>query len=159
MLEFKRLSTLDNSSSVKELMIPEFQKHVLCYNGHTDNFKMCLWLLRYCFKCAHTKPLNPIQFRSLTIIVDRFLQFKFPLVLLMETTNSMYNHVIGVWKNMIIDFEEKSVYPLTVNNFDYLCGSGSTFVQVVQGYGIFPSKEIRKHPRLLIGLRQIIIVT
>ena len=106
-LEFKRLSTLDDSSLAKELKLKGLPKSVRGKNGRKDKFKKCLWLLGVRFNCGHTKLLNIVQFRSLTVLVDRFTPFKFTVVVLIETTKSKYNHVVGVWKNMIIYFEEK----------------------------------------------------
>ena len=130
-MEFKRLSTLDGQSLLLEMGIKEFPKYVTrSHRRKTEPFNMCLWLLSHRFKCEHTKPLNTVQFQSLPILVDRLAQFKFQFVLSEEITNSMFHHVIRVWRNMIIDFEQKSMYPLTINNLDYLCGPNSSFVKV-----------------------------
>ena len=66
-----------------------------------------------------TKPLNVTQFCSLLSQIDNFSQFKFPVIVSMEITNSSYSHVIGIWNKMIIDFEYKRAYPLTINNLDF----------------------------------------
>ena len=50
---------------------------------------------------------------------------------------------------MIIDFEEETTIPLTENNIRYSFGQNSTFVRVVRGYGIFPSKNMNKACRAL----------
>ena len=45
---------------------------------------------------------------------------------------------------MIIDFEEDTTIPLTEKNIAYSCSKNSRFMRVVRGYGIFPSKDMRK---------------
>jgi hypothetical protein len=150
-LEFKRLSTLDNVSLLQELKLNSFPSKVLRGDGQKiDEFEKCKWLLRR-FNCNTTKPLNVTQFRSLSSLMDNFSQFKFPVIVSLEVTNSAYSHVIGIWNKMIIDFEYKSAYPLTINNLDFSCGCESTFVRVLRGYGIFPSKKMKKACRQVDG--------
>ena len=81
--------------------------------------------------------------------MDNFSQFKFPVIVSVEITNSAYSPVIGIWNKMIIDFKYKTAYPLTINNLDFSCGCESTFVRVLRGYGIFPSKKMKKACRQL----------
>ncbi len=56
----------------------------------------------------------------------------------------MFHHVIGFWRKMIINFEQKSTYLLTINSLYYSCGPNSSFLKVNRGYGIFPSQKMRK---------------
>jgi hypothetical protein len=49
-----------------------------------------------------------------------------------------------VWRNKIIDFECMHTYPLTEESLRQVCGVHTTFQRIVRGYGIFPSKKIRK---------------
>ena len=81
--------------------------------------------------------------------MDNFSQFKFAVIVSLEIKNSAYSHVIGIWNKMIIDFEYERAYPLTINNLDFSCGCESTFVRVLRGYGIFPSKKMKKACRQL----------
>ena len=76
---------------------------------------------------------------------------KFPVIVSMKTTNTSYNHVICIWNKAIIDYEHRSTYPLTINNLDFSCGPSSTFLAVNRGYGIFPSKEMRRACREMDG--------
>lgn len=142
-MRFKRLSTLDDASLMKELNINRLPKNVVI-NGQIDDFEKCKWLLCAHFKCNHTRPLNITQFRSLSLMVDNLSQIKFPVVLSMKITNARYNHVIIVWRKTIIDFEQPTTYPLTVNNLDFSCGPASQFLTVDRGYGILPSRDMKK---------------
>lgn len=142
-MRFKQLSTLDDASLMKELNIHRLPKNVVI-DGRTDDFEKCKWLLCAHFKCNHTRPLNITQFRSLSLMVDNLSQIKFPVVLSMKITNSRYNHVVIVWNKTIIDFEQPSTYPLTVNNLDFSCGPASEFLTVDRGYGVLPSRDMRR---------------
>jgi len=76
--------------------------------------------------------------------VQNAKRIKLPLVVTIKTTNSNYDHAICLWRERIIDFEEATTIPLTENNIDYSCGQDSSFIRVVRGYGLFPSKEIKR---------------
>ncbi len=69
---------------------------------------------------------------------------KFPVIISIEVSNSAYNHVTYVWETTIIDFENKTTCPLPVNNIDFSCGSSFIFIRVTKGYGILPSKAMKK---------------
>ena len=72
-LEFKRLSTLDNASLLRELELDSFPSKVVRGNGQKiDEFQKCKWLLRR-FNCITMKPLNVTQFRSLSSLINNFL--------------------------------------------------------------------------------------
>ena len=45
---------------------------------------------------------------------------------------------------MIIDFEQKTIYPLTPSNDDFSCRSYFTFVNLDHGCSLFLSKDVRK---------------
>ena len=150
---FQRLSTMDDATLMLELGIKGFPSKVSKSNSQvTDDFEKCKWLLRDTFKCQHTKPINVTEFSSLDALVDNMSRIKFPVIVSMKTTNSSYNHVICIWNNAIIDYENQSTYPLTINNLDFSCGPMSSFIAVNRGYGIFPSKEMRRACREMDGI-------
>ena len=97
-------------------------------------------------------PSNANKFSSLEALVDNMSRKKFPVIVSMKTTNSSYNHVICIWNNAIIDYENRSTYPLTINNIDFLCGPMSSFIAVNRGYGIFLLKEVRRACREMDGI-------
>ena len=114
-----------------------------------DQFERCLWLLRERFNCHVTQPVRADQFGSVELLVRNAKRVKFPLIVSIEITNSPYNHVICLWRNMIIDFQEDATIPLTENNIRYSFGQSSRFTRVVRGYGIFPSRNMKKLCRAL----------
>ena len=149
-LQFKRLSALDEKSLLKELNEKRVPKKIKTGDGSgRDEFERCLWLLRERFNCHVTQPVRADQFGSVELLVQNAKRVKFPLVLSIEITNSPYNHVICLWRNMIIDFEEDTTIRLTENNIRYSFGQSSRFLRVVRGYGIFPSRNMKKLCRAL----------
>ena len=92
------------------------------------------------------------KFASVKTLVDNLMQFKFPVILSMNVTRSMYRHVICVWQGMIIDFEQKTTYPLTPDNVVFSCGNSSTFINLHCGYGLFPSKGMNYYVQEKYGI-------
>jgi len=113
-------------------------------SGMVIPMEKCLWLLRDMFKCRVTKPLQLHFFSSASSVIQILPQFRFPVVLSLNGTHSHNEHVVAVWNSRIIDFENKTTYPLTQMNLDFACGSGCSFMKVKFGCGIIPSKSIRK---------------
>ena len=151
--EFKRMVTLDNASLLHELKLTSFPRNVISHiPGQVDKIQLSLWLLREHFKVHHTQPMNEKQFRTMQNLVDNLMEFKFPVLLSMNITNAFYKHVIVVWQGMVIDFEQWETYPLTASNIDFSCGSCSTFLNLDRGYGLFPTKKMKKHIKEKYGI-------
>ena len=66
---------------------------------------------------------------------------KFPMLISVESSQATYNHVVVVWRNMVIDFECMHAYAPTEESLRQ-CGVHTTFVHLTSGYGIIPSKPI-----------------
>ncbi len=60
---------------------------------------------------------------------------------------SSYNHVVVVWKKMIIDIEHEYPFALTVDSVDSLVGSNNPFHKLVRGIGNLPSRAMKKMNR------------
>ena len=117
-LQFKRLSALDEKSLLKELNAKSVPKNIRTRDGTgRDEIGRCLWLLREKFNCQVTQPVRVDQFGSVKLLVKNAKRVKFPLVLSIEITNSKYKHVICLWRDMIIDFEEESTIRLTEKKY------------------------------------------
>ena len=152
---FKSLVTLDKDSLLHALNLQSFPKAVMSNvltNHQIDKLQLGIWLLRSRYNVDHSTPMIVEQFSTITSIVDKLMQFKFPVILSMNITHSIYQHVICVWEGMIIDFEEKTMYPLTASNVEFSCGQHTTFVGLHCGYGLFPSKAMRKHIKKEYGI-------
>jgi hypothetical protein len=68
------------------------------------------------------------------------LEIKFPMLISVESKADAYQHVVVVWREMVIDYESKYTYPLTEDTLRQICGVNTTFQQISCGYGILPSK-------------------
>jgi hypothetical protein len=68
---------------------------------------------------------------------------KFSMLISNESSRATYNHVVVVWRNMVIDFEcMHTYYALTEESLRQVCGVHTTFVRLTSGYGIITSKTI-----------------
>ncbi len=65
------------------------------------------------------------------------------MLISVEIIQATYNHVVVVWRNMVIDFECMHTYALTEESLRQVCGVHTTCVRLTSGYGIIPSKPIR----------------
>ena len=138
------LSTLDAHSLAKEMKLNKLPNNIQASpSNFPDPIQKCLWLLQVWFNCQRCE-LNLAQFRSPATVINNLSQIKFPVIISLEITNSTYDHIIVVWKNLIIDFQHPTTYPLTIANLHFSCGLSLDFVKIKRGYGILPSKEIKK---------------
>ena len=64
------------------------------------------------------------------------------MLISVESSQATYNHVVVVWRNMIIDFECMHTYALTEESLRQVCGVHTTFVRLTSGYGIIPPRPI-----------------
>jgi len=113
-IAFRRLTSLAEKDLLRELELTSIPKKIKTGNGYgRDDFGYYLWLLRRCFRCNVTEPVRVDQFQSLESLVKNTKRVKFPLVLSIAITEAKYEHVICLWRDMIIDFEEESTIRLT----------------------------------------------
>ncbi len=70
------------------------------------------------------------------------MEIKFPVIILVQAKRATYNHVVVIWRKMVIDYESKYIYPLTEDSLRQVCGFTTTFQRITSGYGIFPSRHI-----------------
>jgi len=108
-----------------------------------NSINKCLWILRLKFKFATTTRIKVSRFQSLKETLKALLAIQFPMLISVESRNATYNHVVVVWKKMVIDFETKHTFTLTEESLREVCGTHTTFLRLTSGYGIFPSRKIR----------------
>jgi len=72
------------------------------------------------------------------------IQMKFPVLIGVSSTLTSYNHVVVIWNSIVIDYESMHTYTLTEESMRQVCGTNTTFQKVSSGYGLFPSKDLRK---------------
>ncbi len=73
-------------------------------------------------------------------IIEVLLEIKFPMLISVESKAAAYQHVVVVWREMVIDYEPKYTYPLTEDTLRQICAVNTTFQPISCGYGILPSK-------------------
>jgi hypothetical protein len=49
------------------------------------------------------------------------------MLILVESKAAAYQHVVVVWREMVIDYESKYTYPLTEDTLRQICGVNTTF--------------------------------
>ena len=59
------------------------------------------------------------------MLVTNLSKISFPAIVSVVGQFSSYNHVVVVWKKMIIDIEHEYPFKLTVDNVDSLAGKKS----------------------------------
>ncbi len=74
------------------------------------------------------------------------LEIKFPVIISVQVQRATYNHVVVIWRKMVIDYESKYIYPLTEDSLRQVCGFTTTFQGITCGYGIFPLRHICQSP-------------
>jgi hypothetical protein len=68
------------------------------------------------------------------------VEIEFPMLISVESKLAAYQHVVVVWREMVIDFESMHTYPLTEDTLRQICSVNTTFQQISCGYAILPSK-------------------
>jgi hypothetical protein len=79
------------------------------------------------------------HFQCLKQSLKALLEIKFPMLISVESKFAAYQHVIVVWREMVIDYESMYTYPLTEDTLKQICSVNTTFQQISCGYGILTS--------------------
>ncbi len=74
------------------------------------------------------------------------LEIEFPVIISVHAECATYNHVVVIWRKMVIVYESKYIYPLTEDSLRKVCGFTTIFQRITCGYGIFPSRQICLSP-------------
>jgi hypothetical protein len=90
-----------------------------------------------------TKKMKLSYFTSIKNTL-RILQLcHFPILLLVNSKNAVYDHVVVIWQGMVIDYESKNIYMLSNESLQQICGTNTFFSHVSCGYGLFPPAGIQ----------------
>jgi hypothetical protein len=63
------------------------------------------------------------------------LEIEFPVLISVESKHATYQHVVVVWREMVIDYESMYTYPLTEDTLRKICGVNITFQRISCGCG------------------------
>jgi hypothetical protein len=123
--------------SLNELFVP---KAVLTPSLGIDLIQKSLWMLHKKFKFQTTTNINYKHFQCLKQSLKALSEIKFPMLISVESKAAAYQHVVVVWREMVIDYESMYTYPLTEDTLRQICSVNTTFQRISSGYGILPSK-------------------
>ncbi len=110
---FLELATSDLITFIKSLNESFVPNAVLTPSLGTDSIQKCLWIIRKKFKFQTTKKINYKHFQCLKQSSKASLEFKFSMLISVESKFATYHHVVFVWREMVIDYESMYMYPLT----------------------------------------------
>jgi hypothetical protein len=140
MIFFWELVTSDLFTLMNLLNESFVPKAVLTPSLGIDSIQKCLWILHKKFKFQTTKNINYKLFQCLKQSLKVLLEIKFPMLISVDSKAAAYQHVVVVWREMIIDYEFMYTYPLTEDTLRQICSVNTTFQRISCGYGILPSK-------------------
>ena len=143
MNSFWELVTSPIPSLLTTLNVDRVPEAVIGNGTGIDSIKKCLWILRKKFNFATITRIKVSRFQSLKETLQALLAIQFPMLISVESRNATYNHVVVVWKKMVIDYEATHTYTLTEESLREVCGTHTTFLRLTSGYGIFPSRKVR----------------
>jgi hypothetical protein len=126
--------------SLNESFVP---KAVFKPSLEIDLIQKCLWILRKKFNFQTTKKINYKHFQCLKQSLKALLEIKVSMLISVESKFGAYQHVVVVWREMVIDYESMYTYPLTEDTLRQICGVNTTYQQISCGYGILPSKSCK----------------
>jgi hypothetical protein len=108
---FEELATSD-LFALMELLNESFApKAVLSPSLGINLIQKCLWILRKKFKFQTTKKINYKHFQCLRQSLKALLEIEFPMLISVESKFAAYQHVVVVWREMVIDYESMYMYP------------------------------------------------
>jgi hypothetical protein len=124
---FKQLAICNGGELVTAMNGRSIPKIVLPKTGQIDVVEKCMWILMKRFKCRRGLYLNPEHFKITQMLVTNLSKISFPVIVLVVGRFSLYNHVVVVWKGMIIDIEHEYPFALTVDSVDNLARKKQSF--------------------------------
>ena len=113
---FKQLAICNGEQLITARNVRSIPQIVLSKTGQIDAVEKCMWILKECFNCRRSLFLKPQHFRTTQMLVTNLSKISFPVIVSVVGCFSSYNHVVVLWKNMIIDIENEYPFELTVDN-------------------------------------------
>ncbi len=123
---FWELATSDLFTLMKSLNESFVSKAVLTLSLGRKIQKY-LWILRKKFKFQTIQKINCKHFQCLKQSLKALLEYKFPMLISVESKFATYHHVVVVWREMVIDYEPMYTYPLTEDTLRQNRGVNTTF--------------------------------
>lgn len=105
-------------------------------------FHKCLWILYHKFNCNRSPFMKIEYFNSLQDANSNLSKITFLVLPVVE--KCIFNHVLVMWNEMIIDNEWRHTIHLSLENLKYICGKENEFAQLDHGCGIFLSRVMKR---------------
>ena len=83
-----------NGRSIPKIVLPK--------TGQIGVVEKCMWILIKHFNCRRGLFLNPELFKTTEMLVTNLSKISFPVIVSVVGRFSLYNHVVVVWKGMIL---------------------------------------------------------
>ncbi len=109
--------------SISERLCDVVPKIVCNHFSQVNLMQKCLWILWKQLKFTSTKKMKLSYFTSIKNTLQILQLCHFPVLLLVNSKNAVYNHVVVIWQGKIIDYESKNIYMLTNESLRQICGA------------------------------------
>jgi hypothetical protein len=129
--------------SISECLHDVVPKIVCNHFSQVNSTQKCLWILRKQFKFMSTKNMKVLYFTSIKNTLQILQSCHFPILLLVNSKNAVYDHIVVIWQGKVIDYESENIYMLTNESLQQICGANTFFSHVSCGYGLFPPAKIQ----------------
>ena len=111
-----------------------------------DPLEKNIWILQHGYKFNYLT-LRKIELNQNPGFLENITQIgaDMPLLCVVNGTHAggsmaTTNHVIGIWKNQVLDVESACSYPLCKENLDFTCGTEVKFNEMTYGIALIPSR-------------------
>jgi hypothetical protein len=95
--------------SISERLCDVVLKIVCNHFSQVNLIQKCLWILWKQFKFMSTKKMKLSYFTSIKNTLQILQLCRFPVLLLVNSKNAVYNHVVVIWQGRIIDYESENI--------------------------------------------------
>ena len=143
-ITFRQISTQSSVDKLLKIMnAPSIPKKVKDTRHNIDPIEKCMWILERRFNCRRLGCLNTTRLTSASAVVSNLSMINLPILMSVVGKESIYNHVVVVFRREVIDFEAREKYLLTETNVQKICGNKNPFYKVSRGYIILPSRQMK----------------
>ena len=142
--DFQRLSVMSLDDLMATMAVDKFPSSVYTESTGIDQYEKCRWILNRKFS-VKTVSIKPAHLNTPEKVYG-FMKKDFSFSILLSTAGKAgsFHHIIGIWKDMIIDYECQYCLTLSIKNLNKICGDSTEFSHVIRGCAIFPSKRMKK---------------
>jgi len=143
-IKFRHMAILPPCQLLEEMGVAKFPKRIWDTKRQClDPIEKCMWIHEKKFNCRRFGYLNTVRCNTPAKLVEYLHQIQLPVILSVVGKNSLFNHVVVVWRDYVIDFEEQAKYLLSISNVANICGPKNQFLKVSRGHVMLPSRNMK----------------